>query len=450
LSEQISTYTSSDCRHDTRFVAQDNGIGDLFRDYGERYIKVYKPPLIQIKLIRSIRVCKTPALGGKVYICKGCGDKKYVYYSCGNSRCPKCQGIKRIQWQDKLATKMLKCPYQHITFTMPKSINNVARHNPTAIYNMLMRSAWHTIKKGSMQPEHLGAQPGAIMVLHTFGSDLKYHVHVHMLVTFGGIDKHGQWRWPKRKRKIIPYREMRRTYRRIFIKALKKQYEYLETTIPWSEFESILKKKSWCVNAQPPTSETKVIQEYLGRYICRIGLSKKKFHYDQSNQEVTIEFKDYRNRDKSTSAVPKSSMTLSPLLAINRILQHTLPAYFQKCRYTGLHASATAKKYKDSIPTRIKNNSTTVRTVFQIINGMLGIDEVSCDYCGHTIFEEELIRPQRDWIYTYIDLRNRGSPKGVSHNITTHQSGDIPHSSLGSPCPKGREIAKYGPLGRFN
>lgn len=439
MSEQVSTYTSSDCRHDTRFVAQDNGIGDLFREHGERYIKVYKPPLIQIKLIRSIRICKTPALGGKVYVCKGCGHKKYVYYSCGNSRCPKCQGIKRMQWQDKLATKILKCPYQHITFTMPKKLNNLARHNPAEIYNILMRSAWHTVKKCSAKPKHLGAQPGAIMVLHTFGSDLKYHVHVHMLVTFGGIDKQGQWRWPKRKRKIIPYREMRKTYRSIFIKALKKQYSNLQTSIPWSDFKSLLNNKSWCVNAQPPTSETKVIQEYLGRYICRIGLSKKKFHYDQIHQEVTIQFKDYRNKDKSTGDIPKSSLTLSPLLAINRILQHTLPAYFQKCRYTGLHASASAKKYKDSIPTRIKNNSTTIRTVFQIIKAMLGIEQLACTQCQHTTFYEEQIRPQREWIYTFINLKNRGSPIYTSHIEYSHLSRQPSWLPLESSMPGRKE-----------
>ena len=107
---EISTHPPSDCRHDLGFTPEDNGLGGLFRDYGEAYIRSYKPGLVEIKLIRSIRVCKTPALGGTVYTCKGCKSKRYIYFSCGNSRCPKCQGIKRIQWQDKIASRLLKCP----------------------------------------------------------------------------------------------------------------------------------------------------------------------------------------------------------------------------------------------------------------------------------------------------------------------------------------------------
>ena len=161
---------------------------------------------------------------------------------------------------------------------------------------------------------------------------------------------------------------MRKTYRKIFIKSLSKQYSSLQANLPFDIIEKDLLKKQWCVHAEPPTTNTKVIQEYLGRYICRIGLSKKKFLYDQKHQLVTLSFKDYRNKNKENGSIPEGKKTLIPLMAIGQILQHALPPYFQKCRYYGLHASACYKKYENSLPKDIKNNNHTVRTVFQIQN----------------------------------------------------------------------------------
>ena len=326
MCSSLPTYPSSSCRHDGGFVAMDNGLGELFREYGERYIRVYHPEITRIKLIRSIRVCRTPALGGKVYICKSCSHQKYVYYSCGNSRCPKCQGIKRMQWQDKLATKLFNCPYQHMVFTLPHRLNRLARDNATAIYNVLLRSAWSSLKQCARDEDNLGATPGAIMVLHTFGSDLKYHIHVHALVTFGGMDKENQWHWPKRKRKLVPFRKMRNTFRKHFMNQLGKVYETLQCREPLADIHSDLMSKSWCVHAEPPTTNTERIKEYIARYICRIGLSKNRFHYDSVDKEVSISFKDYRKKDKSTGLSPMGLKKLEPLVAIHQILQHCLPA----------------------------------------------------------------------------------------------------------------------------
>ncbi len=217
-------------------------------------------------------------------------------------------------WQDKLSNKILKCAYQHIVFTMPHLLNTVARNNPTQLYNCLMRSAWSSLKACCQKESNLGATPGAIMVLHTFGSDLKYHVHVHALVSFGGMDDNAQWQWPKRKRKLVPFREIRTVFRQHFMKRLSKQYHDLHTRQNYEALSQDLLKKSWCVHAEPPTANTKVIQEYLGRYICRIGLSKNKFHYDKVHKEVTLKFKDYRNKDKITGDVPDAYKKQQPLV----------------------------------------------------------------------------------------------------------------------------------------
>jgi hypothetical protein len=163
----LSPNRPSDCTHGNK-VPLDYSIGDLFRSYGERYIRIYKPNQQKIKLIRAILVCKTPALGGQVLVCKHCGEKKYIYHSCGHSQCPCCQSIKRLQWQDKVSARMLEVPYVHTTFTLPHELTGLARKNPTTIYGLLMRSAWQTIRKLSQDESNLGALPGMIAVLHTY------------------------------------------------------------------------------------------------------------------------------------------------------------------------------------------------------------------------------------------------------------------------------------------
>ena len=157
---------SSNCEHGDQ-VSSQGTIGDLFRDYGEQYIKTHKVDGRILNLIRSIRVCKTPGLGGKRYECKGCGASRYHYFSCGNSQCPQCQGIKRVQWQDRLSGRMLKVPYVHTTFTLPHDLNGLARKNKKAIYGLLMRSCWQTINELCSDKSNVGAKPGMTAVLHT-------------------------------------------------------------------------------------------------------------------------------------------------------------------------------------------------------------------------------------------------------------------------------------------
>ena len=165
----------------------DRSIGDLFRAHGEKYIKIYKPPIHQIKLIRSIRVCRTPALGGKRVTCSACLHSRHIYLSCGNSQCPLCQNRKRELWQKKISEKLLDVPYVHVVFTVPHALNKLIRLNQRALYNITMRAAWTTMKDLTAQPQNVGGLPGMVAVLHTFGSDMKQHVHVHALITFGGM-----------------------------------------------------------------------------------------------------------------------------------------------------------------------------------------------------------------------------------------------------------------------
>ena len=305
-----------------------------------------------------------------------------------------------------------------MVFTMPHQLNGLAKSNPYAVYNCLMHSAWSSLKECCKDPHNLGAIPGAVMVLHTFGSDLKYHIHVHALVSFGGIDNENNWQWPKRKRKIVPFRQMRSVFRKHFLDRLKNIYDNLESRMSYDSLYDLLTKKSWCVHAEPPTTNTKILEEYLGRYICRIGLSKNRFHFDEVHKKVTIQYKDYRHADNETGEIPNAIKVLSPLLAIDQVMQHCLPAYFQKCRYYGTHASACKEKCKRVIPNRIKNNNQSVKTLFQILNLMLGLHGLSCENCKGVEFDIKQIKSDKSWIKTwlYYPTQNKGSPSILKYN----------------------------------
>ena len=438
-----STSASSDCRHGDHLPDQ-HTIGQLFRDYGEEYIRVYRPSRRTIQLIRSIRLCRTPALGGQRIRCKQCGYQRYQYFSCGNSHCPQCQGIKRLQWQDRLANRLLQVPYCHTTFTLPHQLNGLARRNLGPIYNLLLRSCWKTIAKLCADEDNVGAKPGMTAVLHTWGSDLKYHVHVHCLITFGGLttEQVPQWKWPRRKNKVAPYRKMCSSFRSTFLEGLKRLMDagQISYHLSFNQIQSEVITKRWVVHNTFPTAETKVIEEYLGRYICRIGISNKRLHYDQNGKNVRIEYNDYANQ-KSGQAAPKKYRNVLPLVAMQLLLQHQLPLYFQKVRHYGLHATNTYRKIKKHIPHHLKRNGQTVRTVIQILRALLAKQPHQCQHCGSTNFEVEHLATDRTYLKRHILLQGRSPPSGQADKAG---SAILPHSDEMSPvlpCLKSTKTA---------
>ncbi|MDH3796650.1 MAG: transposase, partial [Flavobacteriaceae bacterium] len=338
-------------------ISLDQSIGDLFRAYGEEYIRIYHPSSHKIKLIRAIRVCKTPYLGGQTIKCKDCGKELKVYHSCGHSQCPLCQSIKRAQWQEKLGDKLLAVPYVHTVFTLPHELNKLGRRYPSELYNLLMRCAWRTVKRLSSDPDNIGGLPGMVSVLHTFGSDLKYHLHVHCLITFGGLNNSGAWVWPRRKKQLASYREMCREFRKEFLSGMEKliSKRKIKVGLDWAAVKSIIEKKRWNVKNTYPTMETSLIENYLSRYINRVAISRNRFKYIADQQKVEILYHDYRNQEEGKAA-PKKLKPLAPLLAIHQIMMHVLPPYFQKARYYGLHSVATFKRLQDKIPDKLKRN----------------------------------------------------------------------------------------------
>jgi hypothetical protein len=222
--------------------------------------------------------------------------------------------------------------------------------------------------------------PGMISVLHTFGSDMKYHIHVHSLITFGGIKDH-KWVWPQRKKKLASYRQMSREFREVFMVGLDKLIAGGEiVVVDYHSLRCEISKRRWNVRSNYPTLQTGLIESYLARYINRVAISKNRLQYLESEKQVQIVYNDYRSQ-QNNQAPPKAIKTLPPLIAIHQIMQHLLPPYFQKSRHYGLHASSTFKKIKGQIPQLLRNVGQTIRTVFQILRDLLKLDPLVCEKC---------------------------------------------------------------------
>ncbi len=353
-------------------------------------------------------------------VCDGCGDIKYVYHSCCNSQCPCCQSIKRLQWQDKVSAKMLSVPYVHTTFTLPHQLNGLAKRNPRQLYSLLMRSAWQTIRQLCKDPSNLGGLPGMIAVLHTFGSDMKYHVHVHTLITFGGMTETGEWVWPKRKKKLASYRAMCSTFRNIFLTGLGQLIRSGEvfSITDYTKLEAELRQVRWVVHNTYPTTNTGLIENYLARYINRVAISSNRLKYIEDQKEVQIIYNNYKAQ-KSNEAAPKSLHTLDPLTAMDMILQHVLPRYFQKARYYGLHSAITFKRIKGNIPSMLIRNGQTIRTLFQILTELLKLKPYVCEVCGSTDYIKLELAPDTGWLQRcrIIRLTNKAPLNGKSKVI---------------------------------
>ena len=296
---------SSTCKHGAK-VQRPNILGDIFRKYGEAYIDQYKPSLGKIKLIRNIRKCRTRTMGAIIMRCKGCGKSTKIYKSCGDNKCPICQSHKRMRKQAEISNKMLNVPYTHTVFTLPHELNSLLKANPKLLYNLLYRSSWKAVRKLCADTENVGGLPGMIALMHTWGSDLKYHVHLHTLITFGGLDEEGTWQHPKRKKKLYGYRAINKAFRDEYMAGLDKLIAKGELqSVPFMEeiLEEVRVKK-WVVYNGNPQMDTEAVEDYLGRYIMKIAVSNSRLSYDEVKEQVFLICNNY-NRQVGGCPCPK-------------------------------------------------------------------------------------------------------------------------------------------------
>ncbi|WP_370627164.1 IS91 family transposase [Pontibacter sp. HSC-14F20] len=290
----------------------------------------------QLRTLAAILRCRTQAMGGHVDACSDCGQVRVSYNSCRNRHCPKCQGRKREQWIQARQAELLPVPYFHVVFTLPDTLNQLALQQPKLVYDTLFEAAWQTLLAFATDTKHLGARPGMVAVLHTWGQTLSLHPHLHCIVPGGGLSESGRWKGARGKgRYLFPVKAMSQVYRAKYVQVLKEKLPTVE-----KELLKALFGKQWVVYAKRPFSGPGHVVEYLGRYTHKIAISNHRIK-EVDAQSLTFTYRDYRQGAK------RLEMKLEGMEFIRRFALHILPRGFVRIRHYGI-LSGTAKGY--SIP----------------------------------------------------------------------------------------------------
>jgi hypothetical protein len=317
-------------------------VADVFRQYGDVYRAQLGATLstMQRRVMMAIEQCRTAALGGHVEACDACGRRRIAYNSCRNRHCPKCQSLARAAWLERRTAELLDVEYFHVVFTIPAAIAAIAYQNKRVVYNILFRATAETLRTIAADPAHLGAKIGFFAVLHTWGSTLVHHPHLHCVVPGGGPSPDGA-RWvPCRRGFFLPVRVLSRLFRRLFLQQLcaafdRGQLQFFSSLHALTDRHAFLdyvdatRQSDWVVYAKRPFAGPCQVLEYVGRYTHRVALSNHRL-VDASNGEVRFRWKDYR-----TPGAPQNIMALSAFEFIRRFLLHVLPPGFQRIRYFG-------------------------------------------------------------------------------------------------------------------
>jgi hypothetical protein len=325
-------------------------VADVFRNYGLEFMRQRGGSLSidQRRAFDAIVNCRTKALGGHLEQCNACGHERNAYNSCRNRSCPKCQALARANWMESRAAELLPIPYFHIVLTVPNEIGSIALQNQRVVYDILFKAGVRTLQELAADPRHMGAEIGVLSVLHTWGQRMDHHVHLHCVITGGGISPDGkQWIPCKRTKDGVPYfvheKVLSRKFRGKFIDYLKKAntagklgfYGNLESLSRPTEFENHLNKSvrhDWVVHVQPPFGSPKQVLCYLARYTNRVAISNDRL-IAVRNGRVFFSWKDYANDGE------RKTTSFEVCEFIRRFLLHVLPSRFRKIRHSGFMAN---------------------------------------------------------------------------------------------------------------
>jgi len=326
-------------------------VADIFRHHGEAFRRDHVGHLgrIESRVMAAIEACRTPVLGGHVEQCGDCGLVRCAYNSCRNRHCPKCQGMARAAWLEARQAELLPVPYFHVVFTLPPAAAEIAFQNKRAVYAILFQTAAEALRSVAADPRHLGAEIGAIAVLHTWGQTLQHHPHLHCIVPGGGLSPDGA-RWVAcRPGFFLPVRVLSQRFRDLFVARLAAaeaagELRFSGTLAALAEPDifagrlGALRGIDWVVYAKPPFAGPAPVLAYLGRYTHRVAIANSRLTR-LADGEVDFSWKDYRHHGKT------KTMTLSADEFIRRFLLHTVPDGFHRIRNVGFLANGhrTAK-----------------------------------------------------------------------------------------------------------
>jgi len=367
-------------------------VADIFRAHGPAWRDAQRGhlSLAQLKVMSAITQCRTAALGGHVLRCDGCGLDQVSYNSCRNRHCPKCQSSAAKRWLDARQADLLPVEYYHVVFTLPAPIADLAYQNKAALYGLLFDIAAETLLRIAGDPKHLGASIGATLVLHTWGSALTHHPHVHGIVPGGGLAPDGAHWVACRPGFFLPVRVLSRLFRRRFLEELQRlndggqlrffgEHAALANAAAFKAWLTPLRKCEWVVYAKRPFAGPQAVLAYLSRYTHRVAISNSRL-LAMNERGVTFRWKDYRAKGKTRH----KAMTLSPQEFMRRFLLHVLPGGFHRIRHYGLLANSNRR-----------NNLALARELLQVPPplpdesageaSVVPVPTFVCAHCGHAM-----------------------------------------------------------------
>jgi hypothetical protein len=320
-------------------------VADVLRRHGAAFLNRNDAHLgrVERRVMAAIEACRTPALGGHVEQCDDCGLVRCAYNSCRNRHCPKCQGLARAAWLEARQAELLPVPYFHVVFTMPPAAAEIAFQNKRVVYAILFRAAADAMRDVAANPRHLGAEIGAVAVLHSWGQTMTYHPHLHCIVPAGGLSS-DQTRWVAcRPGFLLPVRVLSRRFREIFVARMRVAFAAGELRFSgalaalaepavFAERIAGLIGVEWVVFAKPPFAGPEPVLAYLGRYTHRVAIANSRL-IRLTDSAVEFTWKDYRDSGKT------KVMTLNAEEFIRRFLLHTVPDGFHRIRHIGFLAN---------------------------------------------------------------------------------------------------------------
>lgn len=386
------------------FTEKKYRLADFFNQWWDEYVKHPKHYITpeQYKAVNATRVCRTPALGVDIYGCPECGEVTEVYHSCKNRFCPTCSWRDTVKWAEKVKEKMMCIPHRHVIMTLPHQLNGLIKRNEKLLYNTLLRAAADTFKDWMLEKYNI--KPGIISVLHTFGETKDYHVHVHMIVSWGGIENDTRLLKPI-KSKFVNYDFLKKKFRKKFEDALFSLYKNGElqhdfkNIISLRQFINRINQKKWNIRLEPPMDVPEEVVRYIGRYSKRACLSEYKIT-KMEGRKIAFRYKDNKNKDINGRPIEKE-IELDYTDFFPRLLQHVPLKYFRLVRYYGYYSN------KGSIPEEYLSKPDEKE------NGAINSEEVNdtttrelpdskiCEYC------------QKEKIYIHTVFKSKNKPEVI-------------------------------------
>lgn len=373
-------------------------VQNIFWLYYSDYLDAYNPSTVQAKAANCIINCKTGAYGSNMSTCGGCGHTEYHHNSCRNRSCPMCQELPKEKWIDAQKEDVLDAPYYHVVFTLPHELNPLIYYNQKELYGLLYDAAADTLKELSMDKKYLSARPGFLSVMHTWGSDMSYHPHLHVIQLGGGLNSNGRW-LAKDAGFFLPVKVISKVFRGKYMEGLKilKQGSKLlfhgealkyRNSYEFQELLDTCYGKEWAPYCKEAFNGAASVIEYLGRYTHRIAVSNSRIiSIDDGN--VTYRAKDYRSGGRWIE------ITVTGVEFIRRFLMHVVPRRFVRIRYYGLLSSRCKKDKlalcRNLIGCRKYLSELKGLDTAGILKKLFGIDINVCPCCGSRNYIHHMI-----------------------------------------------------------